>query len=187
MAESNETVQEIEIASDKITKLRVFITDRRIHYLAKSAVKTMHMGVSMYWNKHYNLRAGQTRTLALFQGGGNLEFQIAKRKVKRMNVLEPSPNSTNFRSRNGNKRLVSFTFGRPNERANFQSSNVTIHSFPMNLYERDVMLGGWASGTLRKGTHIMKALRGVADTNLSATTQELLADVDRRWKEMGGN
>ena len=183
-SETEATVQSIEIMADKLTQLRVFITDRRIHYLAKSAVETMHYGVSTYWNKHYNLQSGQTKQLALFQGGGDLTFQVGKRRDKGYNVLEPSPNSTNFRSRKGNKRLVSFTFGKPYESTNFQSSNLTIHSFPMNLYERDVMLGGWAKGTIRKGTHIMRALKPYAEGRLQSTTALMLKDIDDRWKEM---
>ena len=185
-AEVDATVMSIELTVEQIEVLRVYITDRRIHYLAQSASKTMHIGVSKYWNKHYNLQSGQTSQLALFQGGGDLTLQLGERRYKGRKVIEPSPNSHNFRSRKGNKRLVSFTFGKPNSTPNFQSSEIYIHSFPMNLYERDVMLGGWASGTLRKGTHIMKRLLPpTAESELEKTRMPMLADINQRWNEMG--
>ena len=181
-----ETRQSIELGADELTGLRVYITERRIHYLAQSAVRTMRQGVQRYWNKHYILQSGQTRQLAMFQGGGDLTLQKAKRRYKGMETLEPSPNSSNFRSRNGNKRLVSFTFGKPVNTGAYQSSNLSIHSFPMNWYERDVVLGGWASGTIRKGTHIMKGLLPpIAQGELARTTAPMLADIDRKWNERG--
>lgn len=183
MSVEADTVQEIELTVEQIKGMRVYVTERRIHYLAQSATKTMHEGVSKYWNKHYNLQAGKTKQLALFQGGGDLTFRVAKRKYKGNRVLEPSPNSHNFRSRNGNKRLVSFSFGKPNTAGGVESSVITIHSFPMNLYERDVMLGGWASGTLRTGTHIMRQLLPpTAQTELNATTAPMMRDIENRWK-----
>lgn len=181
------TKQSIEITIEQMSKLRVFITDRRIHHLASAAAKTMHYGVQTYWNRHYNLRAGQTSTLALFQGGGSMTLDWSKRRYKGMKVLEPSPNSSDFRSRNGSKRLVSFTFGKPTITGDFEASNLAIHSFPMNWYERDVMLGGWAFGTIRRGTHIMKRLLPPkAQSELSATTAPMLREITQRWNEMGG-
>ena len=181
-----ETKQSFEIGVDRLTQLRVFITDRRVHYLALSAVKTMRQGVQRYWNKHYNLQSGQTSQLALFQGGGTMTLDWAKRRYKGMRVLEPSPNSSNFRSRNGKKRLVSFTFGKPTNTATYQSSNLSIHSFPMNWYERDVNLGGWATGITRKGTHIIKGLLPpIARAEMGKTTAPMLRDIEQRWQEMG--
>ena len=180
------TETSIELTVGKITKLRAFITERRIHHLAETAVKVMHFGVETYWNKHYNLRGGQTKQLALFQGGGAFTAQWADRKYKGQKVLEPSPNSHNFRSRNGNKRLVSFTFGKPTISKDFEASNIDIHSFPMNLYERDVRLGGWAFGTIRTGTHIIRRLLPPkAQTELNATREVMLREINRRWEEMG--
>ena len=186
---TDDTVQSIEVCADMFSKLRVFIRDRRIHYLAQTSARVMRYGVETYWNKHYNLSAGQTRQLALFQGGGDITLQWAKKKSKGMKVLEPSPNSEKFLSRNGKKRLVSFTFGRPTETRDFESSNIAIHSFPMNMYERDVMLGGWesVSGKIRKGTHIIKRyLTPKAGSELQSTTAPMLRDITERWREMGG-
>lgn len=188
---TDDTVQSIEVCADMFSKLRVFIRDRRIHYLAQTSARVMRYGVETYWNKHYNLSAGQTRQLALFQGGGDMTLDWAKKRHKGMKVLEPSPNSQKFRSRNGKKRLVSFTFGRPTETQNFESSNIAVHSFPMNMYERDVMLGGWAKkvmkNPLRKGTHIIKRyLTPKAGSELQSTTAPMLRDITERWREMGG-
>lgn len=183
-----QTTQSIELCVDQITGLRVFITDRRIHYLAHSATQTMRRGVETYWNKHYNLQSGQTRQLALFQGGGDLTWRIAKKTYKGRKVLEPSPNSEKFRSRNGQKRLVAFTFGKPTATKDFQASNLSIHSFPMNWYERDVMLKGWSSvdGKIRKGTHIMKRfMPTIARAEMDKTTAPMLRDIEQRWNEMG--
>lgn len=185
MSEASETRVSIEVGIDRLTKLRVFITDRRVHYLAQSAYNTMQYGVKTYWNKHYNLSAGLTSQLALFQGGGDLTLDWAKRRYKGMKVLEPSTDSVKFRSRKGNKRLIAFTFGKPTDTGDFQASNLSIHSFPMNWYERDVMLGGWADGTIRKGTHIIKKLLPPkAQSELSATAIPLKRDIEQRWKEM---
>ena len=186
MSAESDTVTSIEVGIDRMLKLRVYITDRRIHYLAHSAYVTMQYGMKTYWNKHYNRQAGITNVLALFQGGGDLHLQVAKRRSRGYKVLEPSPNTKDFRSRNGNKRLVSYKFGKPHEDANFQSSNLIITSFPMNWYERDVMMQGWSSvaGKIRKGTHIMRALNPKAQSELDATGAPMLADIERRYKEM---
>jgi hypothetical protein len=185
--EAQETVESFEVTVGQMEKLRVFITDRRIHYLAQTAVNTMRYGVEHYWNKHYNLSTGQTRQLALFQGGGDMTMDWAKKRHKGQRVLEPSTNAKNFRSRNGNKRLVSFSFGQPKDTGYWQASVITVHSFPMNWYERDVMLGGWANGIIRKGTHIMKQhLPPIAKAELQKSMAQMATDVARRWDEMGG-
>lgn len=183
-----ETVESFEVTVGQMEKMRVFITDRRIHYLAQTAVNTMRYGVEHYWNKHYNLSTGQTRQLALFQGGGDMTMDWAKKRYKGQRVLEPSTNSKNFRSRNGNKRLVSFSFGQPKDyNEHWQASVITVHSFPMNWYERDVMLGGWANGIIRKGTHVMKQhLPPIAKSELQKSMAQMARDVARRWDEMGG-
>lgn len=183
------TVMSIEIATEKLRKLDAFATERRIHYLAQSATRTMRFGVEKFWNKHYNLRSGKTKQLALFSGGTRLgDWQVNKDKSgSRKYVIEPSPNNRTFRSRNGNKRLVAFKWQKPESVGDFRASVVHVSSFPMNLYERDVLLKGFVRDLhiIRKGTHIMKSeLPPKAQSELNATAQPFMVDLERRWEEM---
>lgn len=186
MNQNAEVHRSVEVNKEMLKTAYKYVVHQNKHYIAESATEIMHFGVEVFWNKHYNLRSGRTRQLALFQGGtGGLEWQIAKRKYKGRKVLEPSPNSRNFRSRNGNKRLVSFTFEKTKTMGNFIEAWLNIHSFPMNLYERDVLLGGWAKGITRKGTHIMrKYLANRVAPVTAKQSQRFQADLDNYCRSL---
>lgn len=149
----------VTVTNEQMRKYVKYIKKRNKHYLAEPAVATMHIGVKRFWSKHYNLRSGQTSQLALFNAEpAKFEWAVGREKYKGQPTLIPSKNDSNFRSRNGNKRLVSFSWGKSKRTGTFIQDELSIHSFPMNLYEENVVLGGWASGTIRKGTHIMRSL-----------------------------
>lgn len=157
--DNKEFKETMTFTEKQMVKYKDFISFKQSHFLASAAVRTMHEGVSRYFSKHYNLAAGKTRQLALFAGGGasmeDFAWAKGKARYKKQQTLAPTDVS---KFRVNGRRLISFSFEAPVKGEGFSVKSLHIHSFPMNLYERDVMLGGWAKGTIRKGTHIMRGL-----------------------------
>ena len=180
----------VSVTTQQMEKYQKYIKNRNKHYLAESAVGTMNEGVRLYWNRHYRLRSGHTDALALFANGASMdefEFTDKEHRYKGQPTLAPKANSKTFRSAKGNKRLVSFTWGKRKGNANAFEDSLLIHSFPMNLYEEDVRLGGWAQGTTRIGTHIIRRrLPSEARKRLDACMTTYEAELQRYFKAQEG-
>ncbi len=180
------------LTTKQLTDNKEYIKDRQAHWLAEPAVETMRFGVQKYWSRTYSLSRGNTRQLNLFGGTSvdSSDFRWAKKKerYKGQRTLVPVDKSK-FRGRSG-KRMVSFSFEMPKRGDNIFQSSLKIHSFPMNLYERDVRLGGWArrvmKNPLRKGTHIMRGfLPSEAEKQMQIAGAKFDAELKVYFKSRG--
>ena len=180
------------LTTKQLTENRKYIIDRQAHWLAQPAVETMRIGVERYWSETYSLRNGKTRQLNLFGGASvdssDFRWSDRKHRYKGQRTLEPVDKSK-FRGRNGS-RMVSFSFEPPKRGDNIFLSALRIHSFPMNLYERDVTLGGWARrvmrNPLRKGTHIIRGvLSKDAEGRMRVAGQRFDAELKTYFRSRG--
>lgn len=181
--DNKEFKESIELTTEQLEKNRKYLINKQSHYLVSAAVATMNRGVDMYWSKRYNLNSGQTHSLRLFGGlqmdEGDLVEASKKERYKGMRTFVPAKNSK-FRGKGG-RRLVSFTQEKPlRSESRFQSS-LRIHSFPMNLYERDVRL---KNGRIRTGTHIMRSLLPPqAERELGWVTQKFAGHIEEYFNK----
>lgn len=187
---------ELDVKVDTSVVLKTFLRLRN-DFLPKQQMamtgsvsnKTVGFAKNAFWRDHYNLKANKTDTVAIF-GSPLPEAGATRLSKKRKKIITFDGytwrDTTEFKKGKLAGRTVNRRLARTKTiyiRSSYTSLS-KISSYPMNLYENDVQLGGWARGITRTGTHIMKnKMPGVVNSYLENSKQifeqRIAAEVDK--------